>query len=205
MRKSTLQLINAICGVVAGISIQLLGQAELYTWLVLPFVIPIGVLWLCYLYEKKKEVVALLMEVHEKLQVPSGTDLRCAVFIPSSRRKALKEYARYSNPKEHRQKCKMLISQGVAGRCYRTKEQCNVPIMKGTFSDQHVRELGFMPEEAERFKQDRESYLCIPLQNESGDVSAILSLDSSKNDTFTNDRINNLMQYLPQFRAKLVF
>lgn len=96
----------------------------------------------------------------------------------------------------------MLISQGVAGRCYRTKTLCNVPIMDD-FRTQHVRDLGFTEEEAVQFKQDRKSYLCAPVTDQRGNIVAILSFDSSHIDTFAQDKINRINEYIPQFYGKL--
>lgn len=196
---------NGVLIVASTVSIPLLLKNELYWWVLLPSAVLIGGPLLSYFYERRRTTVALLMEVHEKLQVPSNTSVRCAVLRPCWRRRALKEYARYSNPEERRPKTCMLISQGVAGRCYRTKDLCNVPIMKGYFEAQHVRDLGFMAEDAARFKQDRESYLCVPILNQSGDVSAILSFDSSQENTFSKDRIDHIYEYVSKFREKLAF
>jgi putative methionine-R-sulfoxide reductase with GAF domain len=96
----------------------------------------------------------------------------------------------------------MLISQGVAGRCYRTRELCNIPIMDD-FQKQHVRDLGFLPEEVQRFRQDRKSYVCVPMLSQSGDVLAILSFDSSEMDTFTRERVAQINGYVPLFQQKL--
>lgn len=200
-KKVQILIIKGVLTVGAATSIAILGNKGLY---VLPFAV-IGGPLLNYFYERRRATLALLMEVHEKLQVPSDASLRCAVLRPCWRRRALKVYARYPNPKARRPKTRMLISQGVAGRCYRTKDLCNVPIMKGVFETQHVRDLGFMAEDAARFKQDRESYLCVPILNPSKDVIAILSFDSSQEDIFSKDRIGHIYEYVPKFRENLAF
>lgn len=196
-------LITAAVPSVTGLASAILWSNSLYAWIPLPISLAIAVPLFAYLLETKRAIVALLMEVCRELQVPAEAHLRCAVFKPCWRQRALKEYARYSNPEERKQKTRMLICQGVAGRCYRTRAHQNVPIMKDNFLAQHVMDLGFMPKEAARFKQDRESYLCVPVQNASGDVSAILSFDSSQANIFTRDKIDQIDGYVFEFNKKL--
>jgi hypothetical protein len=208
MSKRTQLIVTTVIGLAVTLSVPLLVKYEQFGWLLLPAAAIVSIPFLNHVLERQRSLMALLVSLHQALNIPSDAGLRCAILrCCLIRRKMLIQQARYANPPEQRPKTRMQITQGVAGRCYRLHElngngsspvECLVPVVTDLMT-LLVKDLGFTKQEAQQFKQDRMSYLCLPVPNYTGKILAILSLDSSKPDTFTEDRIKTVHQKIPEF------
>lgn len=181
-------------------------REQKYIWLLVPGGVAVGLPFFNYLVDRRRSLSLLLVKIHASLKTPIEADLRCTLLKRGwfrrgglFRRRMLVEVCRHPPAPERRSKTRMLISQGVAGRCYRIKQQCSVPIVAEDLKTLLVRDFGFTEREAKRFKQDRKSYLCVPILSPKAGVLAVLSLDSSKLDTFTAERIAKVEEQLSAF------
>jgi hypothetical protein len=132
-----------------------------------------------------------LAKLHAQLGMSEEVDLRAVVFTPGwVLRFVLVGTARY--PYTKRSRTRMLIYQGVAGRCFRTKK-IEHALIEGNYHDQLVSALGFTRAAARKFRPDRKAFLCFPVQNARQSVIAVLSLDA-KEDVFTAEVIKGIQR-----------
>jgi hypothetical protein len=185
-----------------GYAASILIRNELYWWLLAPaaIVVLLSVLVTFPWWTKPAAVSVLLRIVREILRLPTDHDVRCAIFQPTLFRKHLVEVVMLTEKGQQRRgdRAWMKVSQGVAGRAYRTSNLCFVPII-GDWRVHLMTEFGFTSQELSRFSNDRKSYLCIPILGEHGKVRAILSFDSKQPDTFYPQHITYIESMAPYF------
>lgn len=178
-----------------GYAASILIRNELYIWLLVPLGVLILLSWVATLpwWMRPGTLSILLRLARDSVGVAADEDVRCAIFRPTLFKKSLVEVAiaTESGEQQRKDRVKMKVSQGVAGRAYRTAKLCCVPITED-WDDQLMTELGFTARELARFRSDRKSYLCIPILGEHEKVLAVLSLDSKQPDTFNTDRIERI-------------
>jgi putative methionine-R-sulfoxide reductase with GAF domain len=103
---------------------------------------------------------------------------------------------------QRKHRVRMNVSQGGAGRAYRTGQLCYAPITED-WRTQLMTEFGFTDKDLSRFQSDRKSYLCVPIFGEHARVMAVLSFDSKHADTFNTDRIARIEFLAPYFSAAI--
>jgi GAF domain len=186
----------------AGYAASILIRNELYLWLFAPAVIVVllNVLVTLPWWTKPAAATVLLRVVRETLSLPRDHDVRCAIFRPTLFGKHLVEVVMVTQTGEQRRRARawMKVSQGVAGRVYRTSAQCLVPIT-GDWRTHLMTEFGFTSQELSRFNDDRKSYLCVPILGDHGKVKAVLSFDSKEPDTFYPQHLTYIESMAPYF------
>ena len=182
--------INTANGIIAA---NLVGYGiRVFNW----WVVGLGFVWafvgltINNVIDQKSLLHAALAKLHSKLvvnfQIPESADLRAAVFTPGwVLQFVLVGTARY--PNTERGRTRMLIYQGVAGRCFRTKQIAQV-LVTADYYQQLISELGFTRRAAKHFRLDRKAFLCLPILNARQRVIGVLSLDA-KSDVFTPEVI----------------
>jgi putative methionine-R-sulfoxide reductase with GAF domain len=87
----------------------------------------------------------------------------------------------------------MKVSQGVAGRAYRTRKTCHVTnIEDGQWEDMFMDNLGFTKKDLGRFANDRKCYLCVPVLSKNDKVLAIISLDAKIPNAFNLEIVRSV-------------
>jgi GAF domain len=189
-----------------GYAASILIRHELYIWLLVPaaLVILVNVFGTLPWWTNPTTVSVLLRVIREIVRASSDDDMRVAIFRPTLFRRSLVEVAISTAGGEYQRKTRvrMKVSQGVAGRAYRTKQLCYVPVT-GDWHVQLMTEFGFTPQELSGFRSDRKSYLCIPILAEHEKVVAVLSFDSKYPDTFNTDRIAWIEYMAPYFSVAI--
>jgi putative methionine-R-sulfoxide reductase with GAF domain len=189
-----------------GYAASILLRNDLYLWLLVPAIIVIllNVLVTLPWWTKPTTVSVLLRIVRDVIRPPADDDVRCTIFRPMLFRRSLVEVvmATAAGEQKRKNRTRMKISQGVAGRAYRTGQLCFVPITRNGYN-QFMIEFGFTNRELSKFQSDRKSYLCIPIFGEHRKVIAILSFDSKHPDTFTSDRIGWMEYMAPYFSVAI--
>jgi hypothetical protein len=189
-----------------GYAASILIRNELYLWLIAPAIAVILLNFFVTLpwWTKPSTVSVFLRMLREIIGAQPGEDVRCAIFRPSLFCKSLVEVVMVTvdGKQQRRRRVRMKVSQGVAGRAYRTKELCYVPIT-ADWGSQLMTEFGFTDREILKFDPNRRSYLCIPILGEQRQVVAILSFDSKNADTFTPDNIQRVEFFAPYLSAAI--
>jgi hypothetical protein len=185
-----------------GYAASILIRNELYWWLLAPaaIVVLLSVFVNLPWWTKPATVSVLLRMVRDVIRAPPDDDVRVAIFRPTLFRRNLVEVVMATAGGEYQRKdrARMKVSQGVAGRVYRTRQLCYVPIT-GDWHVQLMTEFGFTSKELSEFRSDRKSYLCVPILREHDKVVAVLSFDSKYPDTFNTDRIAWIEYMAPYF------
>lgn len=179
---------------------------ELYWWLIIPAVVVVlgHIIAMRPWWMKPATVSTLLRVVRDMLNLSPDEDVRCAIFRPTVFRKELVEVvmATEGGEQQRKNRVRMKISQGEAGRAYRTGQLCYVPIT-GDWRTQLMTEFGFTDREISKFRSDRKSYLCVPILGEHDKVLAVLSFDSKYPDSFTPDRVERIDYMASYFSAAI--
>jgi hypothetical protein len=190
----------------AGYAASILIRNDFYIWLIVTaaFVVLLNLLVTIPWWMNPWRVRILLRMIREVVGARPEEDVRCALFRPTLFGKSLIEVLMATEDGEHRRTHRvwMKVSQGVAGRAYRTSQICYIPIT-GDWQNHLMTDFGFTSKELSRFRSDRKSYLCVPILGEHGKVRAILSFDSKYADTFTSDRILQIESLAPYFSAAI--
>ncbi len=200
------RVIAGIVSIGIAISVTVLGELRLFWWLSIPALGMVALLfWDVVETTRQREecVLRLLLQVlFDQLEVPEEDDARCTLLVPVGRKEVvLKQKARYMPSGDKPSKSSMKISQGVAGKCYRMKQLCYMMI--DDFTTTMIEDLGFLEEEARRFKQNRGMYVCIPITDNTNEVIGIISLDSNKRDTFTDEVMDKADKFVFYFAIVL--
>jgi hypothetical protein len=158
----------AIGHLLVGISATYFIHKDLYYLLAIPIATESALYFLPKLLWMKnpKHIGVFLRLITEPIieKLPDA-DIRCALFRTSLYERQLFEVARYTARGiiEKGRKSYMNVSQGVAGRAYRTRKTCHVTnIEDGQWEDMFMENLGFTKEDLGRFANDRKCYLCVP-------------------------------------------
>jgi hypothetical protein len=188
----------------AGYAASILIRNDLYLWLIAPAAVVILLNFFGTLpwWTKPAGVSVLLRVVRDMIGRSADEDIRCALFRPTLFGRALVEVviATEAGEQQRKHRVRMKVSQGVAGRAYRTSQLCFVPIT-GDWRTQLMTEFGFTEKELSGFQSDRRSYLCVPILGEHGKVRAILSLDSKTPDAFNSECIEWIEFMAPYFSS----
>lgn len=97
---------------------------------------------------------------------------------------------------------RMTTQQGIAGKCYRAGKIVVQHDVVNFFAS--MVDVGFTEEEARQFRQDRKTYLCVPVFEVNGKkVIAVLSCDASQANVFTEARVT-IAERLTPFFARLL-
>lgn len=176
-----LRVASATFFVLAGVSWSLL-----YLLLAIILFI-IAEIWDYFALPTSKCVYKVLLGIIYRIfNLPPERDLRCTLLIPSKLKQSLVPIARYGGALSG---SKIPFGKGVAGQCFSTKRSIIEPVI-GNFHE-YMLKRGFTEKEARQFKP-RESYLCVPIIRDKDDPEeplGIISLDSSKVDTFNKERL----------------
>jgi len=187
------RVLAGIVSIGIAISVTVLGELQLFWWLSIPALGMVALLFWDVVESERRggeRILRLLLQVlFDQLEVPEEDDVRCTLLVPVGRKEVfLKQKARYTPGGDKPSKSSMRIYQGVAGLCYRTKTIWYMPIVYD-FTTMMVKYLGFFEEETRQFKQDRKMYVCLPILDDANEVIGIISLDSNRENTFTEEVI----------------
>lgn len=169
--------------------VPILIDKHLYIWLLVPFILLVigRVCWFLGLFAKKNIYRIILQLMHCHFNFPEDHSVRCTLLVPSPIRKILIQKARFGDDIS---RSKIPLGKGVAGECFTTGKSI-IEVVKGDFYEYMIKR-GFTLKEARQFKP-KESYLCVPIKKGKNDPNpplGVISLDSTKGDTF-----KNLMMY----------
>lgn len=157
--------------------------------------------------EERTHALSVLAELTYKLlNVSSEVDLRVTLLKVNLERVPirLEQMVRYTATGRRPGESSMAISQGIAGLCYRSLpltiklQPCVTDFVR------QMIDLGFTHDEARQFRQDRKTYLCCPVLDQTDKIVAVLSLDAKVANLFTPERIEIAVWTTPFFARLLV-
>lgn len=154
---------------------------------------------LIHVMDQKMSTGLALARLYSKLgvYVPKEADLQSSVFTPGwVLRFVLGETARF--PDSSRPRSRMLIYQGIPGRCYRMQSIIKVPTNSADYKERLVGEFGFTPAYVRHVPTDRTTTLCVPILDGRKRVRGVLSLDA-KQDVFSDEVIKRIEEELSLF------
>jgi hypothetical protein len=194
-------IINTVLLVVPGVIITLGWTEKQWQVVIIGAVLLILGAFLIHAIDQKLATRLALARLHSKLHVPKEAELQSFIYAPGwVLRFMLGESARF--PDRGQRRSKMLIYQGLVGRCFRANEIVKVVPNDGDYKERLVKEFGFTREDAVQFQTDRAAILCVPIPNAHGRVAGVLSLDA-KQDVFTEELIKQIIDELALFYEAL--
>lgn len=130
----------------------------------------------------------------------SDADVRITLFVPDHSRRGLRQTLPYASTSEdarygsHR---RLSVTKGIVGKCFRTGDICHGTVDGTNTVNDLVANWGFTREEASQLRQDRRSYLALPVKDYLGEIAAIIYLDSNRIDTFSAENAVALARVCP--------
>jgi GAF domain len=152
---------------------------------------------------RENEALALLVDLTSTmLETSQDADLRVTLLGVDRTQGRLFQIARKSSQGTTPGSSSMSIHQGVAGMCYRRNAAVAMTLRADDFIEQMV-DLGFSRTEAKPLREDRRSFLCIPVMTSDGEVIAIVSIDSKLAEVFTPQHAKIVERLTPYFAGLL--